>query len=89
MRLRDTTQFAQDLRENGHNLRYWMKLLYIPRAVAEANTNFRLVRNGDALPIEFAHQAWRYGVDIQVADEIALLEWLSNICNWIDQEIAA
>ncbi len=31
-----------------------------------------------------AHQAWRYGVSMEGADEAGLLEYLRTVQNWVE-----
>lgn len=38
--------------------------------VTQSRASFRLKDGGARLGIEFAHEAWRYGVDVEPADEV-------------------
>jgi CRISPR/Cas system-associated exonuclease Cas4 (RecB family) len=38
-------------------------------------------------PLSVAHEAWRYGIVIQPADEEELVRWLQKMVEWIQGEI--
>ena len=82
-RLRDTSRIEQSLlREHGHDLLYWAKKLYLPAAVTTGRSSFRLRGSEGRLGVESAHQAWRYGVDLEPGDEAALENWLEQVWQW-------
>ncbi|MEM1168181.1 MAG: hypothetical protein AAGJ08_03600 [Cyanobacteria bacterium P01_H01_bin.35] len=85
-----TTDKIQDqglLSKDGHNLGRWVKELKIAAKEVGATPNFHLEKSGSILDIEKAHQVWRYGVKIKPEDEKKLVEWLENICNYIEENI--
>ena len=51
-------------------------------------SNFRL-RGGDGQPVSRAHEAWRYGVEIDPDDEQALAKWLDGLWHWAREELGA
>jgi hypothetical protein len=82
-KLRDTSQIEPlFLRDGGHDLTLWTKRLYLPATITSAKPNFRLRDAGTALQLKFAHQAWRYGVDVEPEDEAALHQWLEQVWQW-------
>jgi hypothetical protein len=85
-RLQTTDQIPQD-QDRGHDLARWIKELRLPASVLSAGATFRLARDGSCYGIEMAHQAWRYGVVVEGADEASLLEYLRNVQNWIQEAL--
>ena len=85
--LRDTSEIEPLLREKGHDLMFWVKKLYLPATISGAKTNFRLRAKGIMLDLQFAHQAWRYGVDVEPDDELALERWLEDVWHWAKGEL--
>jgi hypothetical protein len=76
-----------ELQEKGHDIARWVKELRLPASLAPARAEFCLMRDGTRYRIEMAHQAWRYGISIEGADEEALLEYLRNIQSWVQKEL--
>ena len=84
--MRQTDQIKD--KEFRHDLFKIIKELKLPAQVAgSSKPSFRLERDGTALPIEKAHEAWRYGILIQADDLKNLLEWMQAIRNWIKENI--
>jgi hypothetical protein len=79
-RLRSTVMI-----EPTHDFSLLLKNLKIPRAQVSAPPNFRL-RNDTSghFDSSYAHQAWRYGVDMESQDEIELVEWMRNLCAYLE-----
>ena len=87
-RLRDTSQIEPAcFKDGGHDLTIWTKRLKLPATVTGANVSFRLRDAGTRLQLKFAHQAWRYGVDMEPADEAALHQWLEQVWQWTKGEL--
>jgi hypothetical protein len=42
---------------------FWTKKLYLPATITNGKASFRLREDRTSLGVEFAHQAWRYGVE--------------------------
>lgn len=87
-KIRDQTLITKD----GHNFKTWIKELRLPAAIVGKYPDiqvpsFRLDKGGADLDIGKAHQAWRYGVKINIDDEKKLVEWLEKVCNWIEEKI--
>jgi hypothetical protein len=57
-RLRDTSEIEPLLKQEGHDLIYWTKALYLPAAITNGSVGFRLRPGGAKLDVEFAHQVW-------------------------------
>ena len=72
----------------SHDLALWIKELRLPAFIAGTNPNFRLERDRSSWSVDKAHQAWRYGVVIEVQDEQSLVCWLDNIRRWIEENIS-
>lgn len=85
-RIRDAQTLVL-FKQNGHNLRKWVKKLNISTTKVGETPSFRLARGGSSLDIEKAHQSWRYGVAMNSRDERVLVEWLEKICDWIKENI--
>jgi hypothetical protein len=66
---------------------FWTKQLYLPAAITNGKASFRLKFNGTTLGVEFAHQVWRYGVDVEPIDEAALESWLEQVWQWAKGEL--
>jgi hypothetical protein len=85
-RLRDTSAMEARLKEKGHDLGVWARELRMPAVIANGRTSFRL-RDGSSFTLEVAHQAWRYGVDVDPADEDELEKWLGQVWEWAKEEL--
>lgn len=77
-----------ELKEYGHDLRYWVKKLHLPASVTNCQSSFR-VRGGGSFEISSAHQAWRYGVDLDAEDEAAIAAWLETVWAWGKGELGS
>lgn len=83
------------LTKYGHNFSFWIKELRLPATIAgkypdcDKIPSFRLARDRDksSWDVGKAHQAWRYGVQMDAKDEKLLIEWLERICTWIQDNI--
>jgi hypothetical protein len=88
-RIDDQTLLTKD----GHNFRIWIKELRLPATIAGMHPDcdkipsFRLARDKSSWDVGKAHQAWRYGVQMDAVDENDLIEWLESICTWIQDNI--
>jgi hypothetical protein len=71
----------------SHDLALWVKELRLPASIAGTNSNFRLKRDRSSWSVDKAHQAWRYGIVIEVQDEQSLVHWLHNIRTWVEENI--
>ena len=74
------------LKAEGHNLIHWIKELRLPASVAGPVT-LHLKRDGTILPLGRAHEAWRYGVVIQEADQSAIEAFLERVHAWIKENL--
>jgi hypothetical protein len=86
-RLRDTSEIDASLTQRGHDLVFWTKKLYLPAEITNGNTGFRLRSGGAKLDLGLAHQVWRYGVDVEPADEASLETWLNQVWQWAKGEL--
>lgn len=95
LKLTSTAKIRDDtlLSKSGHDLSIWFKYLNITASEADkykltkSLDFFRLIRDGSQWQVEEAHQAWRYNVGMNPTDEKILVEWLKNICTWIEEKI--
>lgn len=86
-RLPDTSAIDSQSKERGHDLLYWAKKLYLPATITNGKTSFHTKDDRTSRPLEVAHQAWRYGIDIEPADETALETWLEEVWQWSKGEL--
>ena len=86
-RLRDTSEIESILKQKGHDLIFWTKRLNLPATITNGSAGFRLRSGSARLDVEFAHQVWRYGTDVEPADEVALANWLEQVWNWAKAEL--
>jgi hypothetical protein len=83
-----TDQIRDENTRSTHDLFMLIKTLRLPAQIAGTSSpSFRLERDGTALPIKYAHEAWRYGISIRSDDLKNLLAWMQNIRNWIKETI--
>ncbi|MBD2503208.1 hypothetical protein [Anabaena azotica] len=88
-KIQDKTLITKD----GHNFRTWFKELGLPATIVGKYPDFskipyfRLARDQSSWDVGKAHQAWRYGVEMDIDDEKLLVEWLNSICNWIKEAL--
>ena len=68
-----------------HDFSALMRDLKVSPAAVSAPPSFRLQGKPSSLyDSSYAHQAWRYGVDMESADETALLEWMGKLCKYLE-----
>lgn len=73
---------------HGHDLSFWAKSLRIPALNAPAlPQSLRLNRPRATLPLKEVHQAWRYGIELNLSDEQALVNWLKQFCQLIEERL--
>lgn len=82
-RLRSTSDL-----EPTHDFSKLLKELKVPRAAVSPPPGFRL-RNepSGSFDSSHAHQAWRYGVDMESQDEIGLVEWMQKVCKYLEPSL--
>ncbi|NEP25067.1 MAG: hypothetical protein F6K49_24695 [Moorea sp. SIO3I6] len=93
--LRSTKYFQDPIKNYGHNLDMWCKELNInackltfkTKTENKSTPSFHLACGGSSRNIGAAHQAWRYGITIKTEDEEYLIDWLHQLCNWIEENI--
>ncbi|MFZ3149738.1 MAG: hypothetical protein WA137_11965, partial [Methanothrix sp.] len=73
--------------KSGHDLFLWAKAIRLPRYVTGKEPKFRLKGEPNKNAVSLAHQAWRYGVQIEREDEILLVAWLKKVDEWIEENI--
>jgi len=86
-KMRDTSGIESVLQQKGHDLMFWAKKLYLPAAVTNGGAGFRLKTDKSGFGVEFAHQVWRYGIDMEPIDETALEAWLEQVWQWAKREL--
>jgi hypothetical protein len=59
----------------------------LPPKIIMRNPKFKLRRDGEALEVTKAHEAWRYGALINSEDEKILVNWLEDVKTWIEENI--
>ena len=80
---RSTEDFkAGELRTSGHDLQHWAKELKMPATHFGRWTTFGIQGKVERLPASRAHEAWRYGIDIQLEDDEALEACLQDLWQW-------
>lgn len=83
-----TDQISDENFRSTHDLFMLIKELRLPAQISStAAPCFRLERDGTALPVKYAHEAWRYGILIQADDLQKILGWMQDIRNWIKETI--
>ncbi len=81
-----TDQITDETLRKSHDLMTWSKELRLPASITGKNTSFRLQRdNTYRWRISRAHEAWRYGVVIEPADEEELISWLKRVYDWVKE----
>ncbi len=79
-----TTERLGDL---DHDLSTLIKNLHLPASVLGGAPALRLSRDqNESCPPSSAHQAWRYGVQINADDEAKFVTWLQKICDAVVRE---
>jgi hypothetical protein len=88
-KLLKSEDFPQHLRSRGHDLVAWAKALRLPAQLQPELTRFRLKRgSSETHGLDSAHQAWRYGVELEANDEHQLVDWLEKICRWVREGLS-
>jgi hypothetical protein len=81
-------QISDDNLRSTHDLFKMIRELRLPAQIARTSApSFRLARDGTALPIKNAHEAWRYGILIRADDLENVVGWMHDIRNWIKETI--
>jgi hypothetical protein len=83
-----TTDCIRDptlLTEAGHDLPRWLKELRAPASITGGVHHFRPAKEGSAMGVAHAHQAWRYGYRMNAEDEQQLVKWLRSVCDWAEE----
>lgn len=84
--LRSTSELP-DANSYGHDLLGLVKELRLSASVVRCNSQFCLSTTNDTFDIRDAHQVWRYGLKMKDDDQIRLVQWLKQICAWIQENI--
>jgi len=85
-RLQTIDQIYDVQLRKSHDLALWVKELRLPASQTGIAPSFKLARDSQgSLGIEFVHQAWRYGVIVDVVDEQLILLWLGRVKRWIEE----
>jgi len=83
-----TNQISNNELQSSHDLFLFIKELKLPaQTVGASPPSFRLRRDGTALPIEKAHEVWRYGIVIKEDDAQKLDKWMHDIHAWVKENI--
>jgi hypothetical protein len=86
-RIRTIRDLSDERLRRSHDLARWALELRLPSVITRANTSFRLRRDKSSWSIEYAHEAWRYGIAMHSADEQRLVRWLNEVYKWIEEKI--
>ena len=86
-RIRTVGDISDERLRRSHDLARWTLELRLPSAITRANTSFRLRRDNSSWSVEYAHEAWRYGIAMHSADEQRLVHWLKEVQKWIEENI--
>lgn len=76
------------LAELTHSFSTMLRDLRIPPSAISPPPRFRL--RGDpskSFESTVAHQAWRYGADLDSRDEADLVKWLNDVCSFLEARI--
>ncbi len=60
-----------------------VKKLRLSPAITNENTNFHLQRDNSSYSVKYSHEAWRYGIAVDEADQSKLIDWLKQIQKWL------
>lgn len=86
--IRRTDQISNDKLQSSHNLFLFVKELKLPAQTAGALApSFQLRRDGTALPIQNAHEVWRYGITMNGNDVQKLDKWMHDIHEWVKENL--
>lgn len=86
-RVRTTHDISDERLRRSHDLARWALELRLPSVITRANTFFRLRSDNSSWSIDYAHEAWRYGIAMHPADEQRLVHWLKLVHQWIEENI--
>ena len=78
---------TEELTDLDHNLKGLIRELGIQANDLSAPPSFRL--RGESTPheCEMAHQAWRYGADVEPAEQSQLVDWLNRACHHLKETL--
>jgi hypothetical protein len=87
-KLLKTSQIANEklLSRHGHDLPIWARELKLAVASLSSPTQVKLKR-GENCKIDCAHQAWRYGIELDADSETQISNWIKRTIESIKQEI--
>ncbi|MCP4107857.1 MAG: hypothetical protein GY749_20320 [Desulfobacteraceae bacterium] len=71
----------------SHDLTFMVKKLRLPLAITSENTNFHLQKDNSSYSVKYAHEAWRYGIAVNEADQRKLTDWLKQIQEWLKRNM--
>jgi hypothetical protein len=78
---RNKFRTTEQLGDLDHDLSLLLKKLNLSASAIGGAPGLRLSRSvNESCPPSSAHQAWRYGVRIEAADEARFVTWLQKIC---------
>jgi hypothetical protein len=80
-------QTTAGLDELTHNFSSMLRDLGIPPTVVSPPPRFKLRGASKSFESSVAHQAWRYGADVDGPDEAELVKWLHTVCSFAEGRI--
>jgi len=84
---RNNFRTTEQLGDVNHDLGLLVKKLKLSKSAIGDAPALRLSRGkNEPCPPSSAHQAWRYGVRIDAADEAGFITWLQRICEVVVRE---
>jgi hypothetical protein len=84
---RNNYRTTEQLGDADHDLSLLIKNLHLSATAIGGAPPLRLSRGeNESCPPSSAHQAWRYGVRIDAADEARFVTWLQRICEVVVRE---
>jgi hypothetical protein len=85
---RNKLRTTESLKTTNHDLHSLIKELKLPAAAISAPPVLRLSgHKSEICPHSDAHQAWRYGVRIENADQAKFVGWLNVICEVLKEHL--
>ena len=83
-----TNQISNQNLKNSHDLLLWVKELKLPASITNGcRPRIKLKRDNSSFDISFAHQAWRYCVEIEEKAQHELVQWLKNVKDWVEEKL--
>ena len=82
-----TDQISNQNLKNSHDLLLWVKELKLPASITNGCPRLKLKKRNISLDISFAHQAWRYCVEIEEKAQHELVQWLKNVKDWVKEKL--